>query len=159
MDLKELKKLIKEEKKRIKESIGKDPVSSDEHIVFLKTLMSLPPNEIYKKFNIKGLEGIVNSVKYMKIVSDAISQAQPLDITQPEGETAFLEMISNPKVRNSLMQTVEDLSIKDEYQKLIEDFIDRLAFIQNQKRNVPRPVSGIDSIPPEYQQKPGSTQA
>jgi len=129
MDINELKKLINEEVKKIKlqEGVGMVPNPSDKYIVFLKTLTSIPSRELYNKYKIRGLDGIINSIKYMQTFSKVLEQATPIDITSPEGEKQLLSLAAESKVENDVIQTLEDLSMKDEYQQMIENFMKNIV--------------------------------
>ena len=135
MDIKELKKLIAEEVQRTKskttlkeqETTRNIPSSQDPSLIVLKTLMSMPAGQIYEKYKVQGLDGVINSIKYMQNISKQLENTKPLNVLEPSSEQQFLKIISDPQTRNSIIQLMDDLAVKDEYQIVIEDFIDDLA--------------------------------
>jgi hypothetical protein len=63
----------------------------------------------------------------MQNISKQLENTKPLNVLEPSSEQQFLKIISDPQTRNSIIQLMDDLAVKDEYQIVIEDFIDDLA--------------------------------
>ena len=135
MDIKELKKLIQLEKDKLQE-VRIEPSSPDKHLVLLKTLISMPPGEIFNTYKIRGLDSIANTIRYMMQFSKILENTQGIDIKSPEGQKQLLSIVTDLNTKGKVIQTLEDVGMKDEFQEAIKEFIDNI-------------VSNTPTVPPE----------